>query len=100
MAKAKKVEAKAAEPVLDFDVDFTNPVSVAPIAAVAWNAVKGPSDASFAEATIDFQHTLLHHAKSALTSPRLLEGKTNLALFEQEVNRLHLAAKQAAAKAA
>lgn len=92
MAKAKEAEAAAPKVVLDFNVDFTNPANVAPIAAAAWDAVKGKDDAPFGGATIDFQHILLAHAKSALTTGVLLQGDTNLALFEQEISRLRNAA--------
>lgn len=84
--------AVAPAPTLNFDVDLSNPALVAPIAAAAWDTVKGKDDATFATATGDFRGVLLAHAKSALTSNAILKGDTNLARFEQEVNRLRLAA--------
>jgi hypothetical protein len=85
-----------AKPKLNFDVDFSSDADIAPIAEVAWNKVRGKDDASFAAAVEDFKRHLINHARSALTTSAILQGKTNMALFEQEVARLKGEAKKEA----
>lgn len=74
-------------PALNFDVDFNSDVAIAPIAAAAWNKVRNRDDATFEAAVGDFKRHLINHCRSALKSTPL-PGKTNMALFEQEVARL------------
>jgi hypothetical protein len=72
---------------LSFDVDFNSDAAIAPIAAAAWDKVRGKDDATFKSAVGDFQLTLLNHCRSALRTGAL-KGGTALARFEQEVVQL------------
>jgi len=80
-------------PDLNFEVDFSSDAAIAPIAAAAWDKVRGKDDATFASAVDDFKQHLINHCRSALKS-NPLQGKTNMALFEQEVARLYGNAKK------
>jgi len=87
----EKVDLKS----LNFDINYANPLAVAPIAAAAWENVRGNDDAPFAACTGDFQRQLIFHVTSALTSgPQ--SGDTYWARTEQEAVKLRdLAAREA-----
>jgi hypothetical protein len=90
-AKAAKLAPPPAQLPPDFDFDF-DPASVphlAAVAAAAWDAVKGHDDAPFAAAAGTFQHELLAHAKSALTT-QPQGGPTAQAKFERKVAQMKL----------
>ena len=81
-----EIQAESVKPSFSFEPD--NPVALIPLIAHAWDKVKGPGDASFAQAVPDFRQTLLAHALSALKSEQASGGDSPLANFEREILRL------------
>jgi len=69
---------------LNFDVDFNSAADVAPIAAAAWDTVRGDGDATFADSIPTYKEQLIAHAQSALKTGAQV-GDTSLARFEQAV---------------
>lgn len=86
--KLALVEDAPVEPKKEYEYDLNAPMTLIPLVADAWDAIRDKSDATYATADPNFRSALISHAHGVLSSGTVLKGDTYWSKFEKKIAQL------------